>query len=47
MRERVEMLGGHFHVRSTPGEGTTVTAQIPSSRTGRVNGGALMKLQSL
>jgi len=47
MRERVEMLGGHFHVSSTPGKGTTVTAQIPASRPGRVNGGALMKLDSL
>ncbi len=29
MRERLEMIGGHFGVESTPGKGTTVTAQIP------------------
>jgi signal transduction histidine kinase len=30
MRERVEMLGGRFEVVSTPGQGTTVTAEVPS-----------------
>jgi signal transduction histidine kinase len=29
MRERVEMVGGSFHVESTPGKGTTVRAQVP------------------
>ena len=29
MRERLEMVGGHFDVESAPGKGTTVTAQIP------------------
>jgi signal transduction histidine kinase len=29
MRERVEQLGGQFEVRSTPGQGTVVTAVIP------------------
>jgi len=29
MRERLEMVGGHFSVTSTPGKGTTVLAQIP------------------
>ena len=29
MRERLEMIGGHFDVESTPGEGTTIQAQIP------------------
>ncbi|MCL4370840.1 MAG: PAS domain S-box protein, partial [Chloroflexi bacterium] len=29
MRERVELLGGSFSAESTPGEGTTVRAQIP------------------
>jgi signal transduction histidine kinase len=28
MRERLEMVGGHFHVDSAPGKGTTITAQI-------------------
>jgi PAS domain S-box-containing protein len=29
MRERLEMVGGNFGVVSTPGSGTTITAQIP------------------
>jgi PAS domain S-box-containing protein len=29
MRERLEMVGGSFTVRSAPGKGTTVQAQIP------------------
>jgi len=29
MRERVEQLGGHFEVRSAPGQGTAVTVLIP------------------
>jgi signal transduction histidine kinase len=29
MRERVEMVGGRFKIESTPGQGTTVTANIP------------------
>jgi signal transduction histidine kinase len=29
MRERLEMVGGNFSVASAPGQGTTVTAQIP------------------
>ncbi len=29
MRERVEMVGGKFAVASTPGQGTTIIAQIP------------------
>jgi len=28
MRERVEMVGGSFQVRFTPGEGTIVTAVL-------------------
>jgi signal transduction histidine kinase len=35
MRERLEMIGGHFDVESTPGKGTTVTAQIPLRRAAR------------
>jgi signal transduction histidine kinase len=34
MRERVEMVGGRFAIASAPGEGTTVTAEIPSDSTG-------------
>jgi signal transduction histidine kinase len=30
MRERLEMVGGHFDVESAPGQGTTITARIPS-----------------
>ena len=29
MRERVEMVGGRFAIKSAPGKGTTVTAEIP------------------
>ena len=29
MRERIEMVGGTFHVESQPGKGTTVRAQVP------------------
>ena len=29
MRERVEMLGGRLTVESSPGKGTTVTAEVP------------------
>ncbi|MGW4381392.1 sensor histidine kinase [Kitasatospora sp. NPDC004531] len=32
MRERVEMLGGSFRLRSAPGDGTTVEAWIPLLR---------------
>jgi len=29
MRERLEMIGGRFSVRSAPGEGSTIVAEIP------------------
>lgn len=29
MRERLEMVGGRFEIASTPGQGTTVTAEMP------------------
>jgi PAS domain S-box-containing protein len=32
MRERVALLGGNLEVRSRPGEGTKVVAEIPSAR---------------
>jgi signal transduction histidine kinase len=32
MRERVEMVGGSFHIESTPGKGTRVIAHIPVSK---------------
>jgi signal transduction histidine kinase len=28
MRERLEMIGGHFNIESAPGKGTTITAKI-------------------
>jgi signal transduction histidine kinase len=31
MRERVRLLGGRLQVRSRPGEGTTITAQVPEA----------------
>ncbi len=35
MREWLEMVGGRFDVESAPGNGTTVTAQIPLDKTMR------------
>ena len=32
MRERLEMVGGRFEVKSAPSEGTIITAQIPFGR---------------
>ena len=32
MRERLEMIGGHFDVQSAPGKGTVITARIPSGK---------------
>ncbi|MES1180289.1 MAG: sensor histidine kinase [Verrucomicrobiota bacterium] len=32
MRERLEMVGGSFDIESAPGQGTTITAKIPSSK---------------
>jgi len=32
MRERLEMVGGHFGVESAQGKGTTIIAQIPSGK---------------
>ena len=29
MRERVEMVGGHFSIESAPGKGTIVSVEIP------------------
>ena len=34
MRERLEMVGGRFDVGSISGKGTTITATIPSGKTG-------------
>jgi signal transduction histidine kinase len=31
MRERIGLLGGEFGVRTSPGEGTSVTARVPLS----------------
>ena len=33
-RERVEMVGGKFIVKSSPGAGTTIIAEIPVSTNG-------------
>jgi len=38
MRERLEMVGGHFGVESVQGQGTTVIAQLPNGK-GRAGGG--------
>lgn len=42
MRERVEALGGTFHVSSQPGSGTQVTAIIPDRSTRRKNSSAAL-----
>jgi signal transduction histidine kinase len=42
MRERLEMVGGHFDVESAPGNGTTITALIPPGN-GHVGKEALAK----
>jgi signal transduction histidine kinase len=34
MRERLEMVGGHFGVESIQGRGTTITAQLPLGKNG-------------
>jgi signal transduction histidine kinase len=34
MRERLEMVGGKFSIKSPPGHGTTVTARIPVTKGG-------------
>ena len=31
MRERLQMVGGKFSIKSIPGHGTTVTARIPAT----------------
>lgn len=36
MRERVEMIGGGFHVESAPGKGTTIRVEIPLGKRARV-----------
>jgi signal transduction histidine kinase len=41
MRERLEMVGGHFGVESAPGKGTTVTAQIPPASAKKNAGGEI------
>jgi signal transduction histidine kinase len=35
MRERLEMVGGTFHVESAPGQGTTIEAQMPLGKAPR------------
>ena len=39
MRERLEMIGGKFSIKSSPGHGTTVTARIPVSSNGTEKAG--------
>jgi signal transduction histidine kinase len=39
MRERLEMVGGTFTMKSAPGKGTSVIAQIPLANNGRRGGG--------
>ena len=39
MRERLEMVGGSFSVKSAPGQGTTIVAQLPWGITAARTGG--------
>jgi PAS domain S-box-containing protein len=39
MRERLEMVGGHFDIESALGQGTTIIAQIPLSNARKPGGG--------
>jgi signal transduction histidine kinase len=39
MRERLEMVKGNFTIKSTPGKGTTVQAQVPLANDSRDRGG--------
>ncbi len=41
MRERAERLGGHFAVRSAPGEGTELSVEVPVRASGQEKTGAL------
>ena len=36
MRERLEMVGGRFDIKSAPGQGTTVTAEMPFGKDGKL-----------
>jgi signal transduction histidine kinase len=38
MRERLAMVGGRLEIESSPGKGTTVTANIPSGKAARGGG---------
>jgi len=38
MRERLEMVGGHFGIESVQGKGTTIIAQLPNGKTTRGRG---------
>jgi PAS domain S-box-containing protein len=41
MRERLEMVGGRFELKAAPGQGTTITAQVPLGRAASAGGRAL------
>ena len=42
MRERVEMVGGQLHIESTPGQGTTIRAEIPFTTDSTRGGGGVI-----
>jgi signal transduction histidine kinase len=39
MRERLQMVGGRFEIESAPGQGTAITAQIPTGKAAKKMGG--------
>ena len=46
MRERMEMIGGRLEIESSPGNGTTVIAHLPSGKSSRAGGGGDAPMQS-
>ena len=36
MRERLVMVGGRFEIQSAPGQGTTVTAEMPFGKVAKI-----------
>jgi signal transduction histidine kinase len=46
MRERLEMVGGHFGIESVQGKGTTIIAQLPNGKAARGGGEVMAPAES-